>query len=236
MNRIFKCAIDSLSDFFFPSHCMNCGRAIKDGKVICGDCENDIEKIEVKTCLKCGLPVRKCDCKTYVYHFSGISAPFYNEGIAKKGLYRIKFSDNKQLVPYYAQAMAETFYKNFSGIDFDYITYVPMTFLKGLKRGYNQASLLAEELSVKLDIPLIENVLVRKIFSQTQHKRKNVYERFKNAYKSYAKTGKINGGRILLIDDIKTTGASLDACAKELLYAGADEVYCLTALLSNKNS
>jgi predicted amidophosphoribosyltransferase len=102
-----------------------------------------------------------------------------------------------------------------------------------LKRGYNQAYLLAERVASMLSLP-VDSTLKRTLFSSTQHKRGSAEERFENAYDSY-KMKKAVKGRVLLIDDIKTTGASLEACSRELLKAGADEVYCLTALVGNKN-
>lgn len=236
MSVKIKEILEALLDFFFPSHCMSCCRAVKGGALICSECNKNIEKISVKTCIKCGMPLKKCECYKYVYHFLGIIAPFFNKGIAQRGLYRLKFTGAKPIVSYYGDAMCECYRKKYSDVKFDAITFVPMNLIKGLKRGYNQAEWLAEYVAEKLEIPLYKNLLKRKPLSKVQHKRKGISNRFLNAYKSYERTGSINGGTILLIDDIKTTGASLDACAKELLYAGANEVYCLTALLSDKNS
>ncbi len=236
MKTKIKYFLSQLLDFFFPSHCMSCGRAIEGGKVICNECEKDIEKISVRICRKCGMPEKKCDCNRYVYHFAGVCAPFFNEGIARKGLYKIKFSGTKQLVSYYAEAMIESLYKNFADTKFDAVVFVPANFIKESRRGYNQAKWLAEYISERLGIPLFDNTLRRAVFSKTQHKSKSVVKRFTNAYKSYMKNKCINGGTYLLIDDIKTSGASLDACSRQLLYAGADEVICLTALIGHKNS
>lgn len=233
MITIIKKIYLSLLDFFFPSHCMSCGRAVEGGKKVCNECEKEIEKIEVRICKKCGMPEKRCDCNRYVYHFAGVCAPFFNEGIARKGLYKIKFSGIKQLVPYYAEAMIESLYKNFGDTKFDAVVFVPTNFIKGARRGYNQAEWLAEYISSRLGIPLFDKTLKRRVFSKTQHKSKSVARRFINAYKSYEKNKHLNGGTYLLIDDIKTTGASLDACSRQLLYAGADEVFCLTALIGN---
>lgn len=233
MNRITK-VFNDLLDFAFPSHCFSCSRAVEGGKLICDDCKKLLENVKTKICIKCGRTIKKCDCNRYVYHFSGVCAPFFNEGIAKNGLYRLKFSGQHAIVPFYADAMIEAMAKNYFDIKFDGIVFVPMSPLKNFFLGYNQAEWLAQSISEKTGIPLIDGILYRRIFTKTQHKSKGIIKRFLNAFKSYKHKGTLNGGIYLLVDDIKTTGASLDACAKELLYAGADEIFCVTALISNK--
>lgn len=225
--------INSLLDYFFPSYCFNCNSPVNDGKVICEDCYNDIEFLRENVCNKCGLNSNECQCKFSVFHFSFITAPFINEGIAKKGIYSIKFSKNKILVDFYAQHMVKRLVEMTTEREFSFVTYVPMSFPKILKRGYNQAFLLAQKVAEMLSLP-VENTLKRSMFSYTQHKSKSLQDRFENAYKSYHSIKKVHG-KVLLIDDIKTSGASLDACARELLKAGAEQVFCITALIGSKN-
>ncbi len=223
----------ALLDFFCPSFCFNCKSPINNGKVICDECYDEIEFASDSACVKCGLSERECQCKFSVFHFNFFAAPFINDGVAKKGVYAIKFAKNKILSDFYAEHMVKRLVEKTEVRDFNLVTYVPMNITKYFRRGYNQAEVLAERVASMLSLPL-EKTLKRKLFSSTQHKRSSVAERFENAYNSYVGIKSVRG-RVLLIDDIKTSGASLEACARELLKAGADEVYCLTALVGNKN-
>ncbi len=228
--------IKSAFDFFVPSHCMYCNSGVENGSVICKECEKALERTGKNMCLKCGLNKKKCDCSRYVYHFSRITAPFYNKGVAQNGLYKLKFSGARVLSPIYSHAMTQSVLRDYGHIEFSRITYVPTGLFRKIKRGYDQSRILAEDISRELDIPIEHSLLGRTLFSRTQHKQRGIHSRFLNAYENYYRKGKAVGGNILLVDDIKTTGASLDACARQLLMAGADEVFCVTALISDKNS
>lgn len=231
-----KTFVKSAVDFFLPSHCMYCKSGVENGSIICKECEKALERTEKNMCLKCGLNKKKCACSAYVYHFSRITAPFYNKGIAQNGLYKMKFSGARVLSKLYSHAMAECVKRDYYDINFSKITYVPTGLFREFRRGYDQSRLLAEDMSKELNIPIEYSLLGRTLFSRTQHKRKGIHTRFVNAYKNYYRKGKTVRGNVLLVDDIKTTGASLDACARQLLMAGADEVFCVTALISDKNS
>lgn len=234
--KILNKAFNSFADYIMPSHCFSCSRAVKNGAVICKECYKQIEKIKTNVCDKCGMVNKNCMCKRFVYHFSGITAPFINDGIAKKGLYGIKFNSDEACVDFYAHHMTERLKSRKINLNFDFVTFVPMNFIKRAVRGYNQAELLADSVAKKLGLQVRGDVLYRSMLSATQHTSDSISERFFNAYKSYHRKNIKVSGRVLLVDDIKTTGASLEACARELLYAGADEVFCVTALISDKNS
>ncbi len=231
-----KSLFNAIADFFLPSHCMCCKSAVEKGALICKECDKSLERTEKNLCIKCGLSKKKCDCNNYVYHFARITAPFYNKGIAQKGFYKMKFWGAKELSEFYADAMSQRLKRDYYDINFSKITYVPTGLFRELRRGYDQSRILAEHISKETGIPLEDSILRRTLFSRTQHKRKGIHIRFSNAYRNYYHKGKIKGGNILLVDDIKTTGASLDACSRQLLLAGADEVFCVTALVSDKKS
>ena len=234
MLKEIKNFITDIADFFFPSHCMCCNKAVEKGNIICKDCFKGLERLPKSICKKCGLMKSRCDCKNHVYHFSAITAPFYNKGVAQQGLYKMKFGGCKPASEFYGHCMADSVIKNLANKKFDAITYVPMNAYKGFTRGYNQSQWLAEQIAKELGLPIFDGVLKRKLISFTQHRRGGIERRFFNAYKSYYRKGTIPYKTVLLVDDIKTTAASLDACARQLLYAGALEVCCVTALVSDK--
>lgn len=223
-----------LLDFFFPSVCFGCNRGVKEGRCICKDCLEEIERVNMKLCVKCGCSVKKCRCKDEVFYFKEAVAPFINVGIAQRGMYKLKFGNQKHLTNFYADEMIEFYNKYYKDKKISYITAVPSNFIDKNNRGFNQAEELAKTISARIGITYKGDILKRKFISFKQHKRKNIGERFKNAYYNYYAVGKIRGN-VLLVDDIFTSGASVDSCARQLLYAGADEVYCLCALTSDKN-
>ena len=111
-----------------------------------------------------------------------------------------------------------------------------MKLRKKLKRGFNQSEVLAKNISKILKIPICNDALIAARKTKIQHTLTKD-ERFKNVRGKFIANKKhdLTGKTVLLVDDIKTTGATLDECAKQLLSLGADEVYCVTGLMTPKN-
>ncbi len=230
--KLLKEIYFSILDFFFPSHCFYCGQALSNGRIICDKCEKDIERTPEMVCLTCGEHKSNCKCGNYVFYFSKACAPFYNGDIAKKGIYSLKFNGKTCNAPFFANEMVKCVQLHFDDVDFDCVCNVPAHPFRVLKRGYDQSQLLALRIAEQLNVKYENGILARRVFSRTQHKAKGVSARFVNAYNSYFSKRKIKCNKVLLVDDIKTSGASLSACARSLLYSGAQEVYCVTALVS----
>ena len=116
---------------------------------------------------------------------------------------------------------------------FDIIVPVPISLNRKMQRKYNQCEVLAEEISKNVDIPC-KNILVKIVDNPAQHDIASVYksENVKNAYKVNSDF-EIRGKRILLVDDVCTTGNTLRECAKTLLNSGVDSVICLVIALAN---
>ena len=231
--KLFKVIASAL----FPNVCVACGEIIPEGEHLCEYCTEMAETVDfTKACRRCGMPKKECMCSKRVFHFSGCAAPFYNKGVAQKAMYSFKFARKEYISKFFAERMALTVRSCYSDIDFDIITFVPMSLQKKLRRGFNQSELLAKQLSKILKLPLCGDLLLSGKNTAVQHKL-GFDERFKNAkgkFKANTKY-KLNGKTVLLVDDIKTTGATLDECAKQLLLLGADEVYCITGLMTAKN-
>lgn len=230
--KIRKSIVKVISAALFPNRCANCDEMIPDGDCFCDYCFEMLSKTAVdKLCHVCGCEKENCQCKYHVFHFSGLASPFYNEGVAKNAMYRFKFRDKPYAVDFFAEQMCLSVKSIFYGIDFDTVVYVPLTLRKELQRGYNQSRELAVRIAKILNIPLTDNALGCKKKKSDQHKT-NIKERFKNVSGIYYPRVSLLGKRVLLVDDIKTTGASLDECAKALFAAGAEEVYCVTAIVT----
>ena len=94
--------------------------------------------------------------------------------------------------------------------------------------------MFAREISKLLNIEIKHNLLFKKISVITHHRKRTIEDRFKNVRNGFKATEKLYGKNILLVDDIKTTGATIDECARQLKFAGAERVYCVVALISEK--
>lgn len=215
----------------FPQKCVACGRVVCDDEFLCEFCAEMISKTDLsKVCTICGCTKKNCQCKHRVFHFDGCVSPFVNIDISRAAMYRFKFGKISRGGEFFAQEMAKAVKQQFGDIDFDGIACVPMHPLRKLKRGFNQSFILAQKLSEICGIPIYHDVLLCVRRNRKQHNM-SFKERFENVKGLYSCKYKVNGKTILLVDDIKTTGASLDACAKQLLSAGADKVYCVTGLI-----
>lgn len=220
-------------DFILPSHCFSCSRATENGAVICEDCYNSLETFGDRFCDTCGHTDKKCECDKIVFHYSKVIAPFKNEGVAQKGIYALKFAHKEICTDFYVHHMLKRLAHREIDLNFSGVVYVPSKLYKTFERGYNTSKLLAKGIAEKLGVKLINNAIKRRVGSEIQHENNSREQRFENGYKSYECVKKVNG-RILLVDDIKTTGATLEACSRALMMSGAEEVVCLTALIGEK--
>lgn len=217
--------IDAVLDSLYPKRCASCRQITKDGNVLCPECADKLERVKTPVCIACGNHIKDCECDTFIYHFDGIVAPFMNKGVAKDMVYTFKFDKDFSYVDFIVENMANSLLKTYKDINFDFLTFVPK-----MKSDYNQCKPLAKRLSRRLNIPVKRKILVKVKENKTQHKL-SLNERFSNVKDAYCTTEKIKGQTVLLLDDIKTTGATLNECAKQLKFAGAEKVYCVTALI-----
>lgn len=227
---------DILRVIFYTRKCRYCKRVIDVRKTVCPECENDIVRIEGDICFRCGFQASDCHCKNKAHHYLRICAPYYYSGAGKRAVIRLKYSKDVYIAKPLAEDMADAFNKHYSEMDFDFCTFVPSHKKDIKKRGYNQAQLLANELGNILGIPC-EELLIKTTVTTPQHTL-NESMRSGNLLGSIQLNPdcfeKIQNARILLCDDIKTTGSTLDECAKTLLICGAAEVDCITACIAKK--
>ncbi len=227
---------DILLNALYPKQCVCCSALIEPEEELCDNCIRNIERVDsLKRCLKCGLEKKECSCRLYVFHFEGCVAPFYNDGLAKRGLYNYKLNSRRHYGMFFAREMAKTVLSEYNGIAFDAVCFVPSSVKSLGTKGFNHSRELARITADLLGLPLIENVLVRKNIFFAQHKQSRK-TRFSAVRKIYGykeeESFKVKNKTVLLVDDIKTTGATLDECARQLLFAGACKVYCVTAVVN----
>jgi len=223
--------LDFVTDLFYPPKCVFCGRVLDIGVRIgvCGMCRAEIENLECpssRDIAGAGFKTRYCD---------GMSAVYEYKGTIRQSVTRYKFQDKQSYFRTFAAIMAERL-TSFDRID--YLVCVPMHRKKERKRGYNQSALLSEEISRILEIPERSEVLVKTVNLKSQSLSTDI-SRYGNIFGAYsaapgpeaART--VKNATVLLIDDVITTGSTLNECARALKEAGASLVYAY-ALATNK--
>lgn len=231
MKKIREWAIFSL----FPRHCAACDRLIVGDRTFCNECLDNLPRIEGEICASCGRGKKECACKGKANYYDSLAAPFYFEGQLRKGLHRFKFRNAISNSKAYAAEMAVTIAERFAGIEFDYITEVPMRKSALRERGYNQCALLAKEISQITGIPYKKGIL-KKIYDTEKQHGLNSYFRRGNLTGVFDSDSpeEIKDKVILLCDDISTSAETLNECSKMLWLYGAKEIYCICAALTKK--
>ena len=224
-NKISKALIDAL----FPPRCILCDEIIAPNRYLCNYCHTKILKVGDKRCAGCGRSINRCNCNRFVYHFDGVISPFYNEGPAKQAFYQYKFFRYRRTAEFYAINMAESVKEYYQDIKFDFLTYVCSSDRKPL---FDHCKILADELSNQLELELVELLKPSSKKRSVQHTL-GFENRFENVHNAYEVKSLCKNKVILLVDDIKTSGATIDECARIMKIAGAKAVYCVTALVGN---
>lgn len=219
--------LSQILNLFFPARCPVCNEIGQRHLHLCERCENNIERIDDR-CLGCGLPRTGCRCSRNNFSLC-LAAPFLYKDEVRNAIHRFKFGDEPDLCKFFGKEMADCVAFEFGDVKFDVITCVPQTKKKHRKRGYNQSALLAKQISRELSVPFNELLLFKTRETADQHNLhgKDRLKNLKNAF-SAANEEDIKGKTILLCDDIKTTGATLNECRKTLFKAGAKAVCCAT--------
>ncbi len=228
----------SLIDIIFPPRCAHCGKIVESAHTLCAKCFDKVDFITSPYCKICGMPFKTesltphhlicptCIQKKPPARFAR-SAVSYNDFV-RSLLLLFKFCDRTDL----RQIFAKWLYYAASDIlkeGVDLIIPVPLSYFRLLKRRYNQSALLAGELSKKTGIKAdVTNLIkVKHTKPQATLKGKARLNNIRNAYRLKFPE-KIKGKRILLVDDVMTTGSTLKECTKTLLKAGAKSVDTLT--------
>jgi len=230
----FKYSITNLFlDLLYPENncCMICGYwDEKIGKdYICRECFLKLENIKGHRCKVCSKPLVSSgdiclECIEEPKVFKKLFAPYHYSGILSKTIKDYKYNNKA----YYYKMLGELLYKYIKGkcIDVDIITYVPLHKNKKRKRGYNQSELLAKYLGDKLNIPC-EKLIDRVVDTKTQNQL-NREDRKNNLKNTFQYKKDLQDKNILLVDDVYTTGTTLNECSKALLKAHANNIYGLT--------
>ncbi len=218
--------LKQLISAIYPNKCICCGELISEDISLCDSCNEKIERINPDDiCLDCGLEKSDCTCKYNIFRFNGLVTAFKNTGLAQKAYYSYKFGKKQHYVGFFSDEMCHIIDKCYPSINFDIVCAVPPF----RKHEYDHSGYIAEAISQKLGIPFYKDLLCCVKKSKKQHKS-TIKERLKNVDEKFLANYRVDKKVVLLIDDIKTTGATIDECARTLLFAGADKVFCATVL------
>lgn len=218
-------------DLLYPRRCPICDRVTGRKDSVCAECENRVRKVSEPSCKKCGKPIQDSrreycfDCEKKKHFFVQGKALWVYEKKVKESVYRFKYQNKREYGRIYAKEIAEKYGEWIRSKGIQAIVPVPLHKNRRRQRGYNQAEILARELGRCLKIPVRTDILFR-VRDTNPQKTLSDTERKNNLKKAFKSTGSIvQLDHILIVDDIYTTGSTLDAAALALLDAGVKEVY-----------
>ncbi|WP_405608678.1 ComF family protein [Polaribacter sp. Asnod1-A03] len=210
--KLFK----DLFNIFYPDLCANCDNQLtKNEEIICTFCRHDLP-LTAYTNYKDNKIIKSFYGRIEIEKANALL--FYRKtGITKKLIHELKYKGNEEIGTFFGNWLGEILKENNQFTDIDYIIPVPLHPKKLKQRGYNQVTQFGESLSNHLKKPLIENVLLRTSTAKTQTFKAR-FDRFNNIDTKFQliDTSIFKNKHVLLIDDVITTGATLESCAKEL--------------------
>jgi ComF family protein len=213
-------------DLLYPPRCLLCHRG---GDFLCAGCLARLPLADGRRCDVCWLPLEAAECPHCRAHPLALrlrSAFRYGDDV-KRVVHAFKFGRQSCLAPLLGQALLKLY--RTSEFAVDAIVPVPLTGRRRRERGFNQAALLAAELARDTGLPVAE-ALARTTMRQPQAGSASAEQRWLNVQGAFrvVDSDVVTGRRLLLIDDVATTGATLDSCARALIGGGAREVFALT--------
>ena len=233
--------ITFITKLLFPSSCPICGEVEEqlltgDGVAqFCPQREKKLVRVRQPFCLKCGKPLEEdrvhreycADCTKQAHAFSQGRAVFVYQGDIIGSMHRLKYANRRDYAAIYAREAYRTYGGWIRRIAPDMIVPVPLHPRRRRERGYNQAELIAEALAELTGIPLRKKLILRTVYTKPQ-KQLSAKERknnLKNAFQMSKKIVQLK--KVLLIDDIYTTGSTVDAVSEALMSAGVKKIYVL---------
>lgn len=215
----------TLLDLLFPPKCPFCNSLLEEGQtLLCPNCQRDLPWTQGKAGERKGE------------FFAVCVAPLWYRDTVRESHHRFKFSGVRAYTQTYVTLMAQCVTDRLDD-EFDVLTWAPVSWWRRYRRGYDQARLLAEGLAVELDMPC-QSLLRKKRHTKPQSSLKSESERRANVLGAYAVPcpEQVRGKRILLVDDVMTSGSTLSECARMLLTAGAKQLTCVTLAMTGEGT
>lgn len=236
--------IEKINDFLYPPRCPVCDGILYMEDVpkrpkVCPECLMAISMISPPYCMKCSKPLdddfkelcQDCERKEHAF-VRGVAAFSYSKAM-KRSMYGFKYNNRREYGKYYADVIWEKFGSTIMSWNADALIPVPLHSARFRKRGYNQAQVLAKELGKLSGIKLDDEMLVR-VKNTKPQKELTDKERNNNIESAFQiRINDLKYSKVILVDDIYTTGATINECAKVLLDGGVGKVYFITACIGN---
>lgn len=232
----------TIIELVYPRHCPICDSVLAfNGGYVCRTCYKKIDFIKEPRCKKCGKQLEDMakeycyDCKNKRHLFETGVALVSHRGSIRNSIYGIKYDNKRENVDFFVEEIVKRYQEEIRYWEADVIIAVPLHRRKLINRGFNQAEVIAKRLSKKTGIPYEKNLLVRVKYTRPQKelndigRKKNLLNAFE-INKKNKKHFKEMFKKIIIVDDIYTTGSTIDACADTLISCGAEKVYfiCLS--------
>jgi len=235
----FSAILNDFSEVIFPSRCLGCSEILHPftGQMFCPECNDKVNFIDGSMCPVCGTTFSDSpaedhlcgECLEKKPYFSAARAVFSYEDIILNAIHQFKYHRDISTGKILASFVADFSFPDIDFSDCSLILPVPLHVKRLRERGFNQSLILARALGKKHHIPVSFSLLKRKLFTPTQA-GSNKKERKQNIKGAFQITHpqKIAGQNIILVDDVYTTGATVNECSKILIRAGAEKVSVLT--------
>lgn len=221
-------------ELLYPKTCCFCGKISV--QEICDSCKEKVSYIKEPRCKKCGKPIRYeeqeyChDCQKQSFHYMQGRSLWIHKGAVPWSIYQFKYHNRRIYGKFYAKELYRVYGESIEEWGIDLIVPVPLHWRRRRKRGYNQAEIVARYLGELTGIPVDKHLVIRKKYTEPQ-KTLNNKERVKNLKHVFdVRKMTVRAKNILLIDDIYTTGSTIDAISKVLLEKGHNKVWFLTIM------
>ena len=214
-------------NLLFPQWCVGCGQ---EGDPICYSCCNSLPRVMPPLCPRCGRPqpngILCSSCVSWSAEIDGIRSPFRFDGVMCQAIYQLKYRNLRALASPLAQLLNNYLITN--PVPGEVLVPVPLHQRRLRERGYNQSTLLAKKLAKLTSLPAVSDCLIRQRHTPPQARTSTVDERQSNVADAFTCCDhRLRDKQVLLIDDVATSGATLDACAAALKAAGATSVWGL---------
>lgn len=225
-----KSIYSGVLDLIYPHFCLVCEEPV--GHFLCAECTEQIDTIEPPCCRKCGVPTELfyCpECELREFAFEGARSAGIFDGVLRDAIHEFKFRFNIGLADPLSELMVRCFPNTYLAGMVDIVVPIPIHHSRLVERGFNQAIELSRRFCKRISLPMETGALYR--IKKTKHQVNLPYDqRAINIEGAFAvkNHGKVAGKRVLLVDDVFTTGATLNEAAKVIREAGAATVYAYT--------
>ena len=230
--------MDNFKRLFFPEKCVLCGEVTGQQKPFCSSCYSYWAAMPDDSCIVCGYEAKECNCSDISYTDRVVFAFWYGEEPLRSLIYKLKYHPSGKTAAFIAEIMAAEIKRRLAGkrggLPFEVVTFVPRSKKSLLRYGHDQAAMLAKQVAKLLGLPCVP--LLSRTANAKQQKTLGLTIRLANIRGVFMpKKACAEYKRVLLVDDIITTGATMSEAAHALKNGGIRIVFGAAVAKTNKN-